>query len=83
MESNYNSSDRTDCIYYQDQDEDLPNRKCCIHKSGLYRFEESMCHNCRLWDSYIPNNASEDEKEKAIGWQDMPYGEQPDYDEYF
>ena len=38
---------------------------------------------CRLWDSYIPNNSTLAEIEKAQKWQRMSYPEQPDYDEYF
>ena len=42
-----------------------------------------MCQQCRLWDAYIPKSASDEEKEKAIKWQNMSYNEQPDYHEYF
>ena len=36
-----------------------------------------------LWDSYIPNNSTPAEIEKAQKWQRMSYSEQPDYDDYF
>ena len=36
-----------------------------------------------LWDSYIPNNSTPAEIEKAQKWQRMSYPEQPDYDDYF
>ena len=42
-----------------------------------------MCKYCRLWDSYIPDSASESEKNKAIEWQNKDYDNQEDYEEYF
>lgn len=38
---------------------------------------------CRLWDSYIPQNSTEAQIEKAVEWQNMSFDEQPDYEEYF
>ena len=77
---------KKDCIYFQSEDEDLPQYHLCRKSGTLYHSEKEtdiMCKNCRLWDSYIPNTASGTEKKKAIEWQNKPYLMQEDYEEYF
>ena len=77
---------KNDCIYFQIKDKDLPQYHVCIRSGILYHNEKEaniMCENCRLWDAYIPNTASEIEKEKAIHWQNKQLFEQEDYEEYF
>lgn len=73
---------KEDCIYYGGLDEGT-NLYLCKYKRSLYNKEENMCKHCRLWDVYIPENASESEKNKAIKWQNKDYDNQEDYEEYF
>lgn len=73
---------KKDCIFFGGLFEDT-NMFVCDYSCRLYEGGEDMCKHCRLWDAYIPNNSSEEQKEKAIEWQNKPYGEQEDYDEYF
>ena len=71
------------CIYLtRNKDYDCPE---CLHRGTLMSDEEveSRDNMCRIWDAYIPKEATEEEIEYAQKWQDMPYSEQPDYDEYF
>ena len=70
-----------DCIFFDEREEatglNHSRRTCSLNTDGR------LCDFCRLWDAYIPRDSSPAEIEKAIAWQDMPYNEQPDYDEYF
>ena len=72
-----------DCIYFQEQDEYLPNMHVCTNSGTLYDKTESMCGLCRLYDAYIPKGTNESLVEYAKKWQNMDYDEQPDYYEYF
>lgn len=75
---------REDCEYHKEHDDDLPEFHVCEYKRSLMKpNDNSGCELCRLWDAYIPKNASAAEKEKAKYWQSLPTNEQPDYDEYF
>lgn len=77
---------KTDCIFFEDTYEEIPHFRHCINNKTLYTKgveDDVMCGNCRLWDSYIPESASDDEKATAIEWQEMAYAEQPDYEDYF
>lgn len=76
----------TDCIYHVDKWEDNPRYHVCKYSGTLYESgveDNTMCQHCRLWDSYIPQTASDAQKENAIKWQNMPADEQPSYEEYF
>ena len=70
-----------DCIFFEEREEDtglnLCKRTCSLNTDGR------LCDFCRLWDAYIPRDSSPAEIEKAMAWQDMPYDEQPGYEEYF
>lgn len=57
----------------------------CLHRGTLMSDEEVDAHDnqCRMWDAFIPLGATEEQAEYARKWQDMPYGIQPDYYEYF
>jgi len=77
---------RPDCIYFEETYPELPEYRHCTHSCSLFKKGEedvSMCQHCRLWDAYIPVNATAEERQRAIEWMDMPLNEQPDYDEYF
>lgn len=77
---------KTDCIFFVDTWAEDPHYHVCNHNRSLYEIgkeDNTMCQYCRLWDAYIPQSASEQEKEKAIRWQNMPLGKQPDYHKYF
>ena len=79
-------SKRADCIYYEDTYKTIPKYHHCKRSKTLYekgKDDDIMCQFCRLWDSYIPQSASSEEKEKAIRWQNMSYDEQPDYNLFF
>ena len=73
-----------DCIYYE-QHEKSTGMRCCTSRGTLYKEDEDMCSLCRLWDNYIPKDASEGEKEKALEWQNLEYKElvKTDYDTFF
>lgn len=73
---------KEDCIHFGGIDKDT-NLYYCKDSGSLYTKEEHMCKYCRLWDSYIPDSASESEKNKAIEWQNKDYDNQEDYEEYF
>ena len=71
------------CIYLtRNETYDCPE---CLHRGVLMSDEEVENHDncCRLWDSYVPFEATEEEIEYAEKWMDMDYYTQPDYDEYF
>ena len=70
-----------DCIYFEEKEKDTGWNHCT--NSHRLDNKDSICDMCRLWDSYIPNNSTPAEIEKAQKWQRMSYPEQPDYDEYF
>lgn len=72
---------KTDCIYFKEKDEDT-GMNCCT-RSSILDGEGNLCNNCRLWDSYIPQNASKANIERALVWQNAPLDTQPDYFEYF
>ena len=73
---------KENCIHYGGIDKDT-NLYLCKYKRILYNKEENMCKHCRLWDAYIPDSASESEKNKAIEWQNKDYDNQEDYEECF
>lgn len=76
----------TDCIFFEETYEELPQYRHCTHSKSLFKKgdeDHKMCQFCRLWDAYVPKTATEEEKATAIAWQDMPYGEQPDYRDFF
>lgn len=70
-----------DCIFFEEREEDTGlnhcKRTCSLNTDGR------LCDFCRLWDAYIPRDSSPAEIEKAMAWRDMPYDEQPDYEDYF
>ena len=70
-----------DCIFFEEHEEGTGlndcKRTCSLNTGGR------LCDFCRLWDAYIPRDSSPAEIEKAMAWQDMPYDEQPDYEDYF
>ena len=70
-----------DCIYSEEHEEETGWNHCT--NSRRLDNKDSLCDLCRLWDSYIPNNSTEEEIQAAQKWQNMPYGKQPDYDDYF
>lgn len=73
-----------DCIYFEKDKEENDHIIC--GRRGVYcKNTEDMCHNCRLWDSYIPKNSTASAIEYAQKWQNMGYEEQMknDYYEYF
>ena len=72
---------KKDCIYYGGIDEDM-NMHVCLNSGSLYEDDE-MCRLCRLWDAYTPNTANDQEIKKAKEWQNMPYGKQPPYEDFF
>lgn len=72
---------RTDCIYFE-KEEKYTRLNHCKRSRSLDR-ENSLCDHCRLWDAYIPSNSTSAQIDKALTWQNMPYCEQPDYEEYF
>lgn len=75
---------KTDCIFYV-ASYDLKFR-CCNSLGTLYvkgEEDNTMCKGCRLWDNYIPQSVTDEEKIKAIKWQHMLSAEQPDYYDYF
>ena len=75
-----------DCIFFQENYDDLPQYHVCKRSGALYHSEKEadiMCSNCRLWDAYIPETSTEQEKAKALRWQDANLAEQADYEEYF
>ena len=59
----------------------------CKRSKALYTQEEldsgEMGRHCRLWDAYIPKDATQEQIDKAVRWQNMSYYEQPDYHDYF
>lgn len=62
----------TDCIFFEETYEELPQYRHCIHSKSLFKKgdeDHKMCQFCRLWDAYIPKTATEEEKETAIAWQ--------------
>lgn len=70
------------CDYFEDTNEgEYP--LLCKYSGSLYHRDEDMCGRCRIWDAYIPNSSTKLEKDKAKKWQNMPYDEQPPYEEYF
>lgn len=76
---------KTDCISF---DEDEEGNVSCLSRGYFICKEkleqgETMCENCRLWDDYIPETATKAEIDKAVEWQNMPWGEQPDYEQHF
>ena len=75
------------CIFWGGNDEDLPQYFVCTHKHSLYTQDEldngTMGRHCRLWDAYIPLEATEQQIEYAKKWQDMDFDKQPDYHDYF
>ena len=75
-----------DCIYFEETYEEIPKFRHCKHSRSLFengKEDDKMCQHCRLWDAYIPQSATEEEREKAIRWQNMSYKDQPDYHLYF
>lgn len=77
---------KPDCIYFEEIYAELPKFRHCTYSRSLFKNgeeDETMCQNCRIWDTYIPNTAIEEEKAIAITWQNMSYGEQPDYRDFF
>jgi len=75
-----------DCIFFEETYEELPWYRHCTHSRSLFKKGEEdniMCHNCRLWDAYIPTTATQAQVDKAKEWQNMSLNEQPDYHEYF
>lgn len=74
---------KQDCIFFKEHDEDLPEYHVCKYRGALMKPTDKDCDLCRLWDAYIPESASEFEKEKALTWLNMPFNEQPDYEDYF
>ena len=74
---------KDDCIYLQQDKDNSANLVCLYKRSLITPDDHTCCDLCRIWDAYIPENASAAEKEKAMHWQNMSYNEQPDYDEYF
>ena len=75
-----------DCVFFQESYEDLPSYHACKRSGSLYlsgKEDDIMCSNCRLWDAYIPETATEQAKVKALRWQDAKLNEQEDYEEYF
>lgn len=77
---------KPDCIYFEREYAELPHFRHCTYSRSLFKKGEedkTMCKHCRLWDAYIPKTATEEEKATAIAWQNMSYGEQPDYRDYF
>lgn len=75
-----------DCIYFEETYEEIPKFRHCKYTRSLYEKgaeDNSMCHNCRLWDAYIPKTATEEEKKTAQTWQHMLPNKQPDYYDYF
>lgn len=80
----------TNCIFFEVYKERNTKGEIQLHckrTSGLYSQQElddgRMGDICRLWDAYIPKESTPEQIEYATKWQDMPYGEQPDYEEYF
>ena len=76
----------TDCIYFEETYKEIPKFRHCTYRRSLFEKgveDNSMCHNCRLWDAYIPKTATEEEKKTAQAWQNMSFDEQPDYHDYF
>lgn len=75
-----------ECIYFG-KDEDFKDMYVCKKNCSLFTKKELdsgwMGHRCRLWDSFIPMTATDEEIKSAQEWQNMKYGEQPDYEEYF
>ncbi len=78
------STIKKDCIYYEDEYEDMGMHHC-KYSHSLYKYSEehTMCSLCRLWDAYIPKDSTESQINKAQKWQNKPYGKQEDYDEFF
>lgn len=77
---------KEDCIFYEETYVPNPKFRHCKRECLLYvkgEEDNTMCEGCRLWDNYIPQSATEEEKIKAIKWQNMPLEEQPDYHDYF
>ena len=72
----------TDCIYYVGIDEDT-GMHVCKYSHSLYKDEEDMCKNCKLWDAYIPATSNKAQIERAKYWQSLIGDEQPNYDEFF
>lgn len=71
-----------DCIYYGGIDKDTK-MHICKHNRSLFMENEKMCEHCKLYDSYIPNTATESQIERAKKWDKIPFEEQPNYKEYF
>lgn len=72
-----------ECLHYTRNEEyDCPE---CLHRGVLMSDEEVDKHDneCRIWDAFIPLDATEEQIDYAKKWQDMPYKEQPDYYDYF
>ena len=72
---------REDCIYFEEKEEDTGLNHCTRTRS--LNNDGKLCDICKLWDSYIPNNSTHAEIEKAQKWQRTSYSDQPDYDKYF
>ena len=71
------------CIYLtRNKEYDCPE---CMNRHVLMSDEEVEKRDncCRLWDAYIPHEATSEQIEYAEKWQNMGYHEQPDYYEYF
>jgi len=71
-----------DCLYYEEKEKDTGMRHC-KYSGTLFKENEKMCDNCRLWDAYIPRNSTNEQIEYAKQWQDSEYDEQDDYNSYF
>ena len=48
-----------DCIYFEEHEEETGWNHC--KNSRRLDNKDSLCDLCRLWDSYIPNNSTEEE----------------------
>lgn len=77
-------SRKLDCIYYEEEYEDMGMHHC-KYSHTLYEHNEKdiMCNNCRLWDAYIPKSSNRSQIDKAIEWQNKQYDEQEDYYKHF
>ena len=52
-----------DCIYFEEHEEETGWNHC--KNSRRLDNKDSLCDLCRLWDSYIPNNSTEEEIQAA------------------
>ena len=82
--------DCRNCIYFEEQQGEMRIESYpyhCKRTSTLYSQAEldsgTMGKNCRLWDAFIPLDATSEQIKYAQDWQDMSYNEQPDYKDYF